>query len=220
MPAARTNPSGEPTLAREPGLQLDDLIDGLRWPLVLRSARVGIRPAAIGLSLVLIVVLALIDRIPRLWAEGTGPISDLVALAGTAIGRLVSGIIAFDAASVGAGASMAISVPATLLERHSWSLLVLLPAMVVTAILGGAICRMAACDLSRRQAIAWPAALGFALGRWTSLVGVLLGPALVVGGLALTLSLAGMVLLGVPYLNVVGGLMYVGLLENTPPEKM
>jgi hypothetical protein len=212
MPSTRSQPSTDAPLAREAGLQVDDLIDALRWPLILKSTRVGLRPAAIGMSLALIVLLALIDRIPRIWREADGPITDLVGLTGGGIARLASGIFSLDAPSIGVGASLMVRIPSRLLELHAWSLLLLIPAALVTAVLGGAICRMAACDLSRRQSIAWPAALGFAVARWASFLGVLVGPALVVGGLALALSLAGMVLLGVPYLNIVGGILYVGLL--------
>lgn len=196
---------------REPIVQVDDLIDGLRWPLIFRSARSAVRAGSLGLAVVLIVALSLLDKVPSLWREGKGPISETVDQIGTGLSRMVGGLLSLDASSVGIGASMLVASPAELLQTHAWGLLVLIPALALVAIFGGAMSRMAAVELARRQSMPWPSALGFALARWTSLVGVVLGPAALVGGLALLLCLAGAVLLGVPYINVLGGLGY-GLL--------
>ncbi len=196
---------------REPLVQVDDLIDGLRWPLIFRSARTAVRAGSLGLAVVLIVALSLLDRVPSLWREGEGPISAAMGQLGTGLGRALLGVLSLDASSVGIGASNLVALPAKLLQDHSWGLLILIPALGLVAVLGGAMSRMAAVELARRQSSPWPSALGFALARWTSLVGVVLGPAALVGGLALLLCLAGAVFLGVPYLNVLGGLGY-GLL--------
>lgn len=197
--------------AHEPLVQVEDLIEGLRWPLIFRSARSAVRAGSLGLAVVMVVVLALLDRVPSLWREGEGPITSVVQEIGTGLGRLVGGLLSLDASSVGIGASNLVAAPAKLLHDHTWGLLILIPALAVVAILGGAVSRMAALELARRQNAPWPSALGFALARWTSLVGVVLGPAAIVGGLALLLCLAGAAMLGVPYLNVLGGLGY-GLL--------
>ena len=78
----------------------------------------------------------------------------------------------------------------------------------VLCIGGGAISRMQAVQHARGQRISIPEALEFSTSRWRSLFEAVLGPAMVVAFFSVLLMVLGLVLLNVPWLNILGGLLY------------
>ncbi|MBS0208642.1 MAG: hypothetical protein JSS27_06765 [Planctomycetes bacterium] len=79
-------------------------------------------------------------------------------------------------------------------QTLAFSILALAWASAVWALVGGAICRMAALELAREEKISWGQAMGHALGRWRSLFAAPLFP--LVGVLLFALPMAVVGLLG------------------------
>ncbi|CAN5733049.1 hypothetical protein BH11PLA1_BH11PLA1_06230 [soil metagenome] len=98
--------------------------------------------------------------------------------------------------------------PWNALRESPWYMCaVILPSLAVFAILGGAICRSAACEFSLNIRMPWPRAVGFSLARWSSFVLTLLGPLLVVWAISGGLWLFGL-LFRVPVLDVIAALLF------------
>jgi hypothetical protein len=120
----------------------------------------------------------------------------------------LGGGFGLDGVPTSPGVSQFVSMPVEWLQNNTWRALALVPAAAVVGILGGAISRLAALDLARGERQEWPVALGLAIRHATSLMGVVLGPIFIVGGLALLLMLIGAATLTVPYVNIVGAIGY------------
>ncbi len=84
-------------------------------------------------------------------------------------------------------------------------------ALLVLAVGGGALSRMAACEISGRQKLRVIEAWQFALVHWPRLVLALLLPLLLAAALAVIILLPG-VIMNVPGLNIIGALIYGALL--------
>tara|TARA_B100000959_G_C14955533_1_gene613551 strand:- start:936 stop:2198 length:1263 start_codon:yes stop_codon:yes gene_type:complete len=78
----------------------------------------------------------------------------------------------------------------------------------VLCIGGGAISRMQVVQHSRSQRMSVSTAIDFAVDRWRALLEAVFGPAMVVAFLSVVLMLMGLALMNVPWLNLVGGLLY------------
>ncbi|MEX2217836.1 MAG: hypothetical protein WD749_03670 [Phycisphaerales bacterium] len=73
----------------------------------------------------------------------------------------------------------------------------------------GAIARMTAVEASSGRRIPWMEGLGFAAGRWRSLLGAALVPLIVIWFIALLCAAFGAVLLSWPGLNLLGAILFV-----------
>lgn len=198
----------EPVLVREVHPRWEEWIEGWRWLLMLKSARVAFRPAAVGFAVCMVALLEIIDGLAAIGRDGPGPLAQLFALVGTGIARAIGGGFGLDGVPTSPGVSQFVSMPVEWLQNNTWRALALVPAAAVVGILGGAISRLAALDLARGERQEWPVALGLAIRHATSLMGVVLGPIFIVGGLALLLMLIGAATLTVPYVNIVGAIGY------------
>ncbi len=84
--------------------------------------------------------------------------------------------------------------------------------LLVVALGGGALCRMAACDFGGRERLRVREAFDFAFGAWGRLIGAPLLPLLLAGVFALVLAGLGL-LMTVDWLDIVGALLYpIGML--------
>ncbi len=165
-----------PVMMRAP-LTLEDVMKDLLWPRMLRSAGLALSASRLGMALMLVVSVMLLDTLG-------------VFLFGGKDGVIVStsGDVFYGAKDIGQIASqpwyavvnlhgLFIELPLSLLSDRPWhTLLVLLPAIAIGAILGGAISRSAACESAVNVRLTWMQSLGFALSRWSSLVGATLAP--------------------------------------------
>jgi len=122
---------------------------------------------------------------------------------------VVQGVFVLSPAQVYAAfKSMIIDMPVTLWDRRPGFVLVYgLFALVVISIGGGAVCRMAACEFAGRERLRVTDAFDFATRSWVRLVLAPLLPLLIAGILAVVLVVGGRALT-LPWIDVVGGLVY------------
>jgi hypothetical protein len=199
-------------MSRSP-VTLDDLTADLIWPRLLRSASLALGPSRMGIAFFAVILLALVGRfaaaIARWRGEGTEDITSPWQLPLSVFGTLMDAVLRRDDYEVGASLyRLFVWAPAlSLAEFPVSTILSVVAGVLILAIAGGAICRMAACDFSLGLNIGWPQGIGFGLTRLGSLLGALIGPLAVVWVVALLIAVGGLVL-RVPVLNVAGGLLY------------
>ena len=80
--------------------------------------------------------------------------------------------------------------------------------IVVLCVGGGAIARMQACWHARSHRLSMNDAIDYSLSRWRALVLAVVGPAMLVASITIVLMVMGLVLLNIPWLNLIGGLLY------------
>lgn len=78
----------------------------------------------------------------------------------------------------------------------------------VLCIGGGAIARMQATEHSRSLRLSVNDAVDFSIARWRSLLSAIVSPAMFVAALTILLMVMGLLLFNIPWLNLVGGLLY------------
>ncbi len=78
----------------------------------------------------------------------------------------------------------------------------------VLCIGGGAIARMQACWHARSHRLSMNDAIDYSLNRWRELLLSVFGPAMFVAAITIVLMVMGLVLLNIPWLNLIGGLLY------------
>lgn len=122
---------------------------------------------------------------------------------------LASGGGADSGGVIGALASMVVRIPGWLYATHPGFLLVyLLYAFVLTSLIGGAICRVAALDACRGEHISAFAGLRFSLNNWVQIMLAPLIPLGIVVVIRLAMALAGWVLFNLPGTDVVGAVLF------------
>ena len=96
-----------------------------------------------------------------------------------------------------------------LVTQHFWFFLLFsLPVLVVWALAGGAICRIAALNVAREEQISIKAALAFALQKLVGLFAAPLFPGLAVAGLGALMIIGGAIVAVVPYAGeIIWGLL-------------
>ncbi|MBX3385170.1 MAG: hypothetical protein KF768_01220 [Phycisphaeraceae bacterium] len=205
--AART-PAPSGTLAP---MTLADFWEQLTWPRLLEAPRLALRPARIGLAFIFLIGVAvivggadLIDSRPNQNALGDYLSRDV----SRQTSALRKGVTQMDVGLVcTASYRMFVSGPGGLISQSPWMMVVAVPILLAwTALMGGAISRMAACDFAQGLRITWPQGLGFAAGKWLSLFGALAIPLVVIWSLCLVIAAGAWALMGVPVLNLVGAL--------------
>lgn len=199
-------------IVRSP-ITIADLLSDLLWPKLLRSASLALSSSRIGLAYFAIVVVFMLDTVgSKIFGAPTGPIAQL----SSDIARSILALYA--AAASGNAHAFALSTYDLLVSRpfslisNGWqpallSFLVILPGLALFAIIGGAISRSAACEASQRVKLTWTQSLAFALARWRSLVGSILGPLVIIW---LVAGLLWIIALGfrVPYLDVITSVVF------------
>jgi hypothetical protein len=203
------SPPPAPAEASPRRVLLEDLLDGLLWPRLLRVPALALRPERLGLAAAAVVVVALLGRLDGLWTEG-GPtfgqaVAEKLRVSGTELADSI-----FDAdAPRAAAAAFGVSDVLLIVRERPWEAITIGLAMVlVWTVAHAAIARSAATEIGRARLTPWPACLGLAMRKWKSLAGAVLGP--VAFGFVLWLLIAGVgaVTLRLPALDVVGGVLY------------
>lgn len=225
------DPARELPVSRSP-VHLDDLLEGLLWPRLLRAPALALSPGRVGLAAFLVVALFTLDRLWRAAFGGSEPGPLLGAIAGL---RRPAGVL-FDAilprwadgsvtwspnleAAGGAVLELFVQAPVSMIVgpdghvvKGLLATLVLAPiGAALTAVVGGAICRSVVCEFAWGKVLPWTRALGFGVSRWGSLLGALVGPVVVVWVLCLLMLAAGW-LMKWPGLNFIGGLAFPAVL--------
>lgn len=190
-----------------------DLSDSLIWPKLLRAGPLALRPARIGLGILLVVGLfifgALFDRLD------TDSRDNALVSSITQAGLSAASAALTDAPEPGQrfGRELYetyVAIPGALLRNHTLAALVVLPLMFAwLALLWGAIARSAATEFAQGVHLSWPQMLAFALRRAVALILALALPLLVAWAIILALAIGGWALFSLPIVNVLGGLLWL-----------
>jgi hypothetical protein len=189
----------------------EEIAGTLSWPVLLRSARLALRPARLGLATILLVLLGLLTQLPGLWLpEDAAPSRTLANLGSLALADFREALLKLEPHdAMLALADLLVGAPLQAFRNAPWSVAAIaLPALAVFGILGGAIARLAAEEHALRTRTHWTRALAMALAKPISLATVILAPALVLGLVCVVLALAGRVLFAYDYLDALGGVLY------------
>jgi len=205
-------------------------IDGIDWPAALpalrlmRSFRMAIQPAKMLLALFWVVAVAVLGRALALpWGE---PIFTRFARAeAEAFGRLTEAALSLD---FGAGAlllgepprgalealySMVWALPMDLAGSHPvYAVLYGIATLLVTALIGGAVARLAAVQACRGQTVSLGTGLNFAARHYAWFVLTPLLPIVMALILALLLAIVGAILFNLPVLEILGAVLLGPLL--------
>lgn len=200
-------------LQRRPQLSpgIEDLLEDLLWPILLRAASLSIRPGRVATGILALLVSVLLSRLARLWSGEPDPLTDL----GTRARRLAleagGEALRLDLDGMLRSLWELALAPARTLLADPVSTVVVLPLIVGVAVIPlGAICRVAACEVSHGSSLPVREGLAFAARRWLSLVGAFVVPVVLAGLIVGVLALFGAALLSLAYVDVVGGVLFGG----------
>ncbi|MCC6660829.1 MAG: hypothetical protein IT437_08085 [Phycisphaerales bacterium] len=189
------------TGAREPGAHAADLFRHLLWPRIFRAPGLALRPERLFVGLLMVVLLELIARIPEMWHGEQWRAAVAFPMEEVAEQPLWAWPLAFLAAAWHWGWGLA--------RVYPWSAaLVKVLSLIVISFGGCMLCRMAACDFSIRLVVGIAEARSFTTKRLGSVLFAVLGPVILALLIAFGLAVGGLVLFGVPYVNVLGAILY------------
>jgi len=195
------------------GVGFGEIVSTMVWPRLLAAAGLALRPARLGLALVMLVLLGLIAQLPRLWlAKGdAGPASLGREGLEESLAVIAAGVVHLDHVELGAGlARLFVATPVQVGQAYPWSTLAIAaPMLVVWAVLGGAISRMTATEFSLQNKMGWTQGLAFAISKAGSLAAAKIGVLVVVAFIGLVLAAGGWLLLNFAFLQLVGGALFV-----------
>ena len=212
-----TQDSTDGRIATEQGVRLGGLLEDLLWPRMFEAVTLALRPDRMVLALMTIVLLALVGQANLLWGADDPFLGLVSERIGGAVGAVwqATWVAFFDASRVvdWAGAEAAsrvlfFEIPRDIVTQHTAGLIVLGPVIVLLWGVGGvAISRSVACEFSMGVTPSWPGILAFAIERWRSVLGALLGPWIVIAGLgAIVWAMAWFV--GVPWIGIFAALVF------------
>lgn len=193
---------------------LADLTDDLLWPRILKAPRLALRPASIGIALFALLTADLIGEISRLWRRenqlslGSLLSDEFVGGIRILLSQLRDGILTGDAGRAVNGFVWLAALPRNLWQDFSWGVLLVIPMIAVLLIGGGAICRVAACEVAHGIRLSWVDALGFGLRKWRSLLLAILGPALLASVIFAAIGAFGWLFFSYGFTQPVGALLY------------
>lgn len=189
-----------------------ELAEGLLWPKLAAVITLALRPARVGLALVMLVAIGLLGRVPLVWlpSDDQGPLATFLARAEAAAAVLTQGLLRLDFPRFAVGAAaLVLDAPVSTARAYPWSLAAIsLPILLIVGVLGGALSRSAATEFARGERTPWTAALAFALSRAPSFLGALSTPILASLTLGGVVAVAGWALLSLPWVQVAGALAY------------
>ncbi len=203
----------EPPAIRLAPVTLKELLAELHAPRLLRVPILALRPSRIGIGAIALLLIALIDQIPAIF-DAPAPLAALIARVGTELSAMREALGSLDLPRAAASArALLIDAPADTFTLAPFASLVLFPLMlVVWAIGAGAISRSAACEFAQRVHISWPQSLAFSLSHALSLAMALILPVAFVLALVLLIAAGAWLLLSLPFLNVLGAILFPLLL--------
>ncbi len=193
--------------ARDIGPGLSELLSGLYWPRLLRAPGLAVLPGRLFIALLIVVLTELIWRAPELWSGDTW--STAASNAFTGLYDTGSGSILDQLWGVVLAAMLLVARVFQLFREHvlNTSLVVFL-TLAVWSIGGCAIARMAAADFSQGVLIPWAEGRNFAWTRKGSVILAVLGPVILAVIMVLGLAVAGWALFSLPWVNVLGAILY------------
>lgn len=209
MLAQRPPSPGQSAAHRSP-VTLQDLLDDLLWPHLLRSWKLALAPGRVALCFLLVLVCGGIVAVFQ-GATGHAAFDEL----GASVKEHVDSILGFtqhggpNSAAKGAY-ELFVSTPATFVTKHPVAALVLLPLILfVWCGVGGAVCRSCACEVSLRAALPWRQAVKFGARKSLALFAALAGPLVLVWIACLVLRLLGLIFFTTKVMGILGSLLFI-----------
>lgn len=199
---------------RQPGaihrspVTLQDLLEDLFWPHLLRAWKLALAPGRLTLAFLFVLVLW---TVRGLYHKVTGE-------------RMFAGIVlharedfaalfparSWPQSSAAAIYDLFIQGPYLLLTEHPVVTLVYLPFLLLCwCAAGGAICRSCACEASLRAALPWRSAVAFGLRKTPALFAAIAGPLCAVWLAALALKLFGLAFFTTRPLGLLGAAAFL-----------
>jgi hypothetical protein len=151
--------------------------------------------------------LGTVERVDALRPRGTFEAAAQHGVA--AFYRVVQGVVFLQPAQAIAGFTDGLIVKPVALWRHDklFTIVFGLLAVIVMAVGGGAISRLAAVEAAAQERLSVREALEFALVRWPRFAGAPLLPLLIAAAVGVVILVLGL-LMAVPVLDVIGGVLY------------
>lgn len=196
-------------------LTLSDLTGDLVWPRLLRAGQLALRPSRLGVAFFyLIGLVAIVQLADWLDGENRNVLMSAWARWQEHFHALLDACLRLSSADAAQAVNgMFISVVWENVRDHPAIAIPFIPIVLLwTTVMGGAISRMAAMDFAQGVGLSWPEGVGYALGRWASFAGSVMGPLALLYGLAAIMAIGGWALFSVPGLNILGGLLWFGFL--------
>lgn len=179
------------------------------FPRIFASVFAALQPSRIVIALFMVLVLV---SVGRLWdgLSGGTPFSTATTLAGRAFSSLIAGMLSLSMMDVLEGvAGLLVVLPQDMWANHKAFCIVYgLLFVLVMAVGGGALSRMAAINVASHQRVPIRQALEFAFTRWVRLFVAPLMPLIAAAVVGLIIVVLGLMML-VPVLNIIGGLLYI-----------
>jgi len=191
---------------------LDDLTADLIWPRLLRAGSLALRPSRLFLAFFYLIGVAAIVAVA---GSLDGVEHNALVFTGREwlehFERLIGSCARRDAAGIGSSLTgIFIGTAWDLVVAHPVIAVVFLPLLLIwTTLMGGAMSRIIAMDFAQGVGLSWPEGLGYAIGRWSSFAGSVVGPLALMYGILLAMAVGGWALFNLPVLNVVGGVLWV-----------
>lgn len=206
----------EPDFGRPFRLTADDLFSDLLWPKLFRVPRLALRADRIGLAVFLILLIGFFDQtlasIANTEENPAEPIVEMLAArfaqSQSATVEMISGLAVGDALLAGWAGTWG-TITSTF-EDAPWRASFVIPfAFVLYVMFAVGISRMAIDDFSRGKSMRWTDGLVWAIKGLSSALVAHLIPLFVIGLITVVLFLGGWVLLGVPFVNLVGSILSI-----------
>jgi hypothetical protein len=203
---------GEPKTPTRALVTFEDLSHDLVWPRLFRAGVLAFHPARVAMSLgLLAAVTSIIWALSSIesalgWSEGVGSAREIVG----SVERLV---VPGGTPSVGAAGerlvSLFLDLPLDIVRSHPLVGVVGVPVcLLLAAVCSAAIARSAATEFAASRAEPIVGTMRFAAHRWQTLVGAIVGPVVLVWGIAVLLAIAGFFLARWPGVNLLGAVLY------------
>lgn len=209
MIAPRQSP-GQPAVHRSP-VTLQDLLDDLLWPHLLRSWKLALAPGRVALCF-LLVCFAGVVVFTYQGITGTHVFRDLVANVKQCVSFRPDGTGLTDYFEAGALSAyrLFVGIPWELFRQHSVVGLVLMPLILLAwCAVGAALCRSCACEVSLRAALPWRKAVAFGVRKTTAGFAAIAGPLVLLWCACLLLKLYGLVFFTSNIMGILGAILFV-----------
>lgn len=191
---------------------LSDLLGDLLWPRLLQTWKLALSPGRLLLCFILLVMLVGLDFIyATLSQDHRGPLTWLSTNVAADL-RLILGSIFVAKNPAAAGPhvyDLFVVVPLTFAKNHWPALLTVIPlAIVLWSILGGAVCRSAACEIALRATLPWRNALIFSVRKAPAFIASFIGPLAIIWTIAAISAGLGYGLFAWKISTIIGSLLF------------
>lgn len=193
-----------------PLVLLRDLGGQLIWPGLLRIPAAALWPSRLILALIAAIAIGLLGSLSTLWSDKPAFLSALLESQSAAWGGAVAAVLRADVPALAVSLRAAfIDSPLALLTEYPVSTPILLPLMLAALVAcGGAIARSVAVESATTRRPTAASMLGWSLARWPSAFAAVFVPLATVWLLIVLMRALGWLGMGLPVVDVVGGLLF------------